>query len=81
MKLPVIIFAASLVPTLATAQPATSSPHAPQPRTAGQWCPEGWSTSGSFCVPGSDKAPTAIAKPANGWCPAGWRTSGSYCIR
>src|SRR5262245_10543180 len=33
--------------------------------------------SGSYCVPGSDKAPTAI--PKKGWCPAGWRESGSYC--
>jgi hypothetical protein len=41
--------------------------------------PNGWMASGSYCVPGSDKAPAAI--PKNGWCPAGWRESGSYCIR
>ena len=35
--------------------------------------------SGSYCVPGSDKAAAAI--PKSGWCPAGERESGSYCIR
>jgi hypothetical protein len=29
----------------------------------------GWMASGSYCVPGSDKAPAAI--PKSGWCPAG----------
>jgi len=39
----------------------------------------GWMASPTYCLPGSDEAPAAIAK--NGWCPAGWRESGSYCIR
>jgi len=51
----------------------------PQPRRPGEWCPVGWSASGNYCVPASDKAPQAV--PKKGWCPAGWRESGSYCIR
>ena len=73
-----LVVPAVLFPMLAFAQ---QSPQLPQPRLPGQWCPEGWSASGSYCVPGSDKASPAIPKPKNGWCPAGWRESGSYCIR
>jgi hypothetical protein len=69
-----LIFATALLPTLAFAQRQL-----PQPRQPGQWCPAGWTASGNYCVPGSDKAPPAI--PKNGFCPAGWRESGSYCIR
>jgi hypothetical protein len=71
-----LIIAIVLLPMLAIAQ---QSEQRPQPRRPGQWCPVGWLASGSYCVPGSDKAPAAI--PKNGWCPAGWRESGSYCIR
>jgi hypothetical protein len=67
---------AVLLPMLVIAQ---QSQRLPQPRQPGQWCPVGWSASGNYCVPGSDKAPQAI--PKNGFCPAGWRESGSYCIR
>ena len=63
-----LIIATVLLPTLAIAQ---RSQQLPQPRQPGQWCPVGWMASGSYCVPGSDKAPFAI--PKNGWCPAGWR--------
>jgi hypothetical protein len=70
-----LIIAAVLFPMHTFAQ------QLPQPRRPGQWCPEGWSASGSYCVPGSDKASPAIPKPKNGWCPGGWRESGSYCIR
>jgi hypothetical protein len=65
-----------LLPSLAIAQ---QSQQLPQPRQPGQWCPAGWVASGSYCVPGSDKAPAA--NPKKGWCPSGWRESGSYCIR
>jgi hypothetical protein len=71
-----LIIATVLLPTLVIAQ---QSQQRPQPRQPGQWCPVGWMESGSYCVPGSDKAPAAIAK--KGWCPTGWRESGSYCIR
>jgi hypothetical protein len=63
----------------AEARHRAASQQLPQPREPGQWCPVGWVASGSYCVPGSDKAPAAI--PKKGWCPAGWRESGSYCIR
>jgi len=63
-----LIIAIVLLPTVVIAQ---RSQHLPQPRQPGQWCPVGWMASGSYCVPGSDKAPAAI--PKNGWCPAGWR--------
>ena len=69
-----LIIATMLLPKLAIAQ---QSHQLPQPRQPGQWCPVGWMASGSYCVPGSDKAPAAIFK--KGWCPAGWRESGSYC--
>jgi hypothetical protein len=71
-----LIIATVLLPTLAIAQ---QSQQLPQLRRPGQWCAVGWMASGSYCVPGSDKAPAAI--PKKGWCPAGWRESGSYCIR
>jgi hypothetical protein len=63
-----LIIATVLLPTLAIGQ---RSQQLPQPRQPGQWCAVGWVASGSYCVPGSDKAPAAI--PKNGWCPAGWR--------
>ena len=69
-----LIIATVLLPTLAFAQQPP-----PQPRRLGEWCPVGWSASGNYCVPASDKAPQAV--PKKGWCPAGWRESGSYCIR
>ena len=71
-----LIIATVLLPTLAIGQ---RSQQIPQPRQPGKWCPVGWMASGSYCVPGSDKAPAAI--PKNGWCPAGWHESASYCIR
>jgi hypothetical protein len=74
MKFLIIIGATALLSVFAFAQQPL-----PQPRYPGQWCPVGWTASGNYCVPGSDKAPQAI--PKNGFCPAGWRESGSYCIR
>src|SRR6266540_933242 len=73
IMLKTLIIATVLLPTLAIAQ---RSQQLPQPRQPGQWCPVGWVASGSYCVPGSDKAPAAI--PKNGWCPVGWRESGRY---
>jgi len=61
-----LIIATVLLPTLVIAQ---QFQQLPQPRQPGQWCPVGWIASGSYCVPGSDKAPAAI--PKKGWCPAG----------
>ncbi|HMF24805.1 MAG TPA: hypothetical protein VKG24_22150 [Pseudolabrys sp.] len=75
MKMLAIIGAIVLLPMLALAQQS----QLPQPRKPGQWCPEGWSANGNYCVPASDKARLAI--PKNGWCPVGWRESGGYCIR
>jgi len=54
-----LIIATVLLPTLAIAQ---RSQQLPQPRQPGQWCPQGWMASGSYCVPGSHKAPQAIPK-------------------
>ena len=69
-----LIIATVLLPTFALEQRQL-----PEPSQPGKWCPEGWSATANYCVPGSDKAPAAI--PKNGWCPVGWRESGSYCIR
>jgi hypothetical protein len=52
----------------------------PKPPSPGGSCPHGYTSSGSFCVPGQG-AQDAIAKPANGTCPWGWTSSGSYCLR
>ena len=65
-----LIIATVLLPSLALAQ---RSQQLPRPRQPGQRCPVGWMASGSYCVPGSDKAPAAI--PKNGWCPAGARAA------
>ena len=54
-----LIIATVLLPTLVIAQ---QSQQLPQPRQPGQWCPAGWMASGSYCVPGSDKAPAAISQ-------------------
>ena len=54
-----LIIATLLLPTLAFGQ---RYQQLPQPRQPGQWCPVGWMASGSYCVPGSDKAPAAIPK-------------------
>jgi hypothetical protein len=72
-----LILATALLPSLTFAQPQ----QLPQPRRSGQWCPERWSATGSYCVPGSATASLAIPKSQNAWCPPGWRESGSYCIR
>jgi len=52
-----LIIATVLLPRLAI----TQQQQLPQPR---QPCPVGWMASGSYCVPGSDKAP-AEAKPSD----------------
>ena len=59
-----------LVPSLALAQPL------PQPWTGGS-CANGYTRSGSFCVP-REGAQDAIALSPNGNCPHGWTRSGSY---
>jgi hypothetical protein len=71
-----LIVATVLLPRLTIAQ---QSQQLLQPKQPGQWCRVGRMASGSYRVPGSDKALVAI--PKNGWCPAGWRESGSYCMR
>ena len=40
-------------------------------------CPPGYSTSGTYCMPGKD-AKFAMAKV--GSCPAGYFSSGDYCV-
>ena len=65
-------------PVSLSGAPSRSARQLPQPRQPGQWCPVGWVASGSYCMPGSDKAPQAV--PKNGWCPSGGRESGSYCM-
>jgi len=52
-----LIIATVLLPALAFAQQQP-----PQPRRPGEWCPVGWSASGNYCVPASDKAPQAVQK-------------------
>jgi hypothetical protein len=42
------------------------------------FCPAGYSESGGYCAPMTDKARPAI--PKHGQCPANWTTSGSYCL-
>ncbi len=64
-----------------TPEPAAAEPMpVPKPPGPGGSCPHGYTSSGSFCVPG-EGAQDAIAKPPNGTCPWGWIASGSYCLR
>jgi hypothetical protein len=58
-----LIIATMLLPRLAIAQ---RSQQLPQPRQPGQWCPVGWMTSGSYRVPGSEKA-LAASSEARVW--------------
>jgi hypothetical protein len=66
-----LITATVLLPRLAIAQ---QPQQVLQPKQLGQWCPVGWMASGSYCVPGSDKAPAAIPKNV-GVRPAGGRAA------
>jgi hypothetical protein len=73
----VVIIAAlvlSILPVLAQPLPV------PKPSGQGGSCPHGYTSSGSFCVPGAG-VQDAIAKPPNGTCPWHWIASGSYCLR
>jgi hypothetical protein len=58
-----------LAATTAAAQPL------PVPKTG--VCPSGYASSGSYCVPVSDRAPRAI--PKVGPCPSGWADNGHFC--
>ncbi|MBM3352951.1 MAG: hypothetical protein FJY51_06785 [Betaproteobacteria bacterium] len=49
----------------------------PQPLLKQGSCPNGYNTSGSYCVP-TVGARFAVHK--NGICPNGYNTSGSYCL-
>jgi hypothetical protein len=75
MKPAAITIMLALSATAAFAEPL------PQPRPpVGGSCPHGYTSSGSYCVPGQG-AQDAIPKPPNGTCPWGWTSSGSYCLR
>lgn len=41
------------------------------------YCPLGWYSSGSYCVPSSSTSRPIVEK--KGTCPLGWTTSGNYC--
>jgi hypothetical protein len=76
MKLAAVSLVLLLAASVAGADPL---PVAKPPGPGGS-CPHGWTSSGSFCVPGQG-AQDAVAKPPNGTCPFGWISSGSYCLR
>ena len=61
----------AIVPRVATADPAA----VPVPKVGS--CPSGYSTSGSYCNPGSS---ARFAMPKVGSCPSGYSTSGDYCL-
>jgi len=50
---------------------------APQPLAKIGSCPSGYSTSGSYCAPGTQ---AHFAVPKVGSCPSGYSTSGAYCL-
>jgi hypothetical protein len=56
-----LILATALLPSLTF----TQSQQLPQPRRPGQWCPEGWSASGSYCVPGGLAGERKLLHPLN----------------
>ena len=68
-------FIATLVLLLA-ATAAVAEPSLPVPKVG--VCPGGYSSSGSYCTPTSDRAPRAI--PKVGTCPGNWSSSGAYCV-
>jgi hypothetical protein len=55
--------------------PAAAEP-LPQPKV-GQ-CPSGYTESGGYCAPTSDRALAAV--PKRGRCPSNWTQSGAYCV-
>ena len=66
-----ILFA--FIPVAALADPAML----PTPLAKVGTCPSRYSTSGQYCMPGSN-ARFAIDK--RGACPSGYATSGAYCL-
>jgi hypothetical protein len=40
-------------------------------------CPNGYSSSGNYCVPGPN---ATHAVPKDGSCPNGYSSSGNYCV-
>jgi hypothetical protein len=74
-----LLVAATALAALTVAARAEPLPVA-KPPGAGESCPHGYTSSGSFSAPGKG-AQDAVAKPPNGTCPFGWTSSGSYCLR
>ena len=54
-----------------------SNPVVPMQKVGGS-CPNGYSTQGNMCVPGSSAKPAIIK--VGGSCPNGWSTQGGYCV-
>lgn len=68
---------------VATALLASSSAMAqgyPIHRDGGRPCPSGYTGSGSFCSPTSDRSRLAIPKRRGEVCPYGYNPSGSSCL-
>jgi hypothetical protein len=63
----------SATPVLAQALPLARDGRRP--------CPYGYTSSGAFCAPVSDRSRAAIPKPVRGVCPTGWNPSGGACLK
>jgi len=66
----IVLLAATALPAVAFAQVATPLPKVGQ-------CPSGYTQSGGYCSPTSDRAPVAV--PKVGQCLSGFVQSGAYC--
>ena len=62
--------------TVLLANGAAAAPPA-QPLARNGSCPSGYSSSGNYCVPGSN---ARFAVSRNGSCPSGYASSGNYCV-
>ena len=69
----VVLMAIGLIAGSGTA--GASPPPQPVARDGG--CPTGYSSSGQYCVPGSN---ARYALPRTGSCPSGYFSSGNYCV-
>jgi hypothetical protein len=69
------LLGAVLIPLAASADSALTV----QPIAKSGNCPSGYSTSGAYCLAGTQARP-AVLKIGAG-CPSGWSSSGDYCLR
>jgi hypothetical protein len=63
---------------LAAGSALAEQPVRPLPKVG--WCPLGYSSSGSYCVPSATGNIRGAIEKTGGSCPLGFYSSGNYCL-